>query len=239
MRKQLIIDILNPKGLYTQDQLKPTIILLLSAILPTVHVYFGSIDFAQKTFPSISGFGSSSYMLISMFILMGLLPVVVVLLIFKEPLKDYGLKLGDWRKGLPLTIFLIIAIVAIMLYPSSQTLEFRDVYPFDKGAGDSVFAFLHFELLRGLFFYTAWEFFFRGFMLFGLRKFVGDWIAICIQTIPSCLWHIGLPTGEIFASIAAGILFGIIAVRTSSILWVFILHYLIGVFLDLFIVITM
>lgn len=94
------------------------------------------------------------------------------------------------------------------------------------------------ELLRGLLFYTAWEFFFRGFLLFGLQKDFGIWAAICIQTIPSCLWHIGLPTGEIFASIAAGILFGILAVRTRSILWAFLLHLLIGVGTDLFIVMT-
>jgi membrane protease YdiL (CAAX protease family) len=237
MIKQLIT-IWNPARLYSRAQLKPTIILLLATILPTIHVYFGSIDFARKTFSSISGFGAANYMFTSMFIFMGLLPAAVVVFIFRENLKVYGLTIGDWRKALPLTIFLIIVIAGLMLYPSSQNADFRNVYPFDKEAGNSIFTFLRFEILRGVLFYTAWEFFFRGFMLFGLRKYVGDWIAICIQTIPSCLWHIGLPIGEIFASILAGILFGIIAIRTNSILWVFILHYLIGVFLDLFIVIT-
>jgi len=237
MIKQLF-NILNPKTLYSRDQAKPTLILLLAAILPTIHIYFGSMDFARRTFPSIGGYGASNYMFFLMFILMGLVPAAIVLFIFKEPLRDYGLAIGDWRNGLPLTIFLIILIAGIMLFPSSQMVEFRNVYPFDKSAGDSVYSFVRFELMRGLFFYTAWEFFFRGFMLFGLRKYVGDWLAICIQTIPSCLWHINLPTGEILASIIAGILFGIIAIRTKSILWVFILHYLIGAFLDLFIVIT-
>ncbi|UCE06488.1 MAG: CPBP family intramembrane metalloprotease [bacterium] len=237
MTKQLIT-ILNPKGLCYREQIKPTLLLLLSAILPTIHIYFGSIDFARNTFPSISGFGASNYMFISMFVLMGLLPVAIVLFLFKDSLRDYGLTIGDWRKGFPLTTFLVIIIAGLMLYPSSQTADFRNIYPLDKSAGETLFNFIRFEILRGLFFYTAWEFFFRGFMLFGLRKFVGEWIAICVQTIPSCLWHIGLPTGEIFASIVAGILFGIIAVRTNSILWVLILHFLIGLFLDLFIVIT-
>jgi membrane protease YdiL (CAAX protease family) len=92
------------------------------------------------------------------------------------------------------------------------------------------------EAPRGALFYTAWEFFYRGFMLFGLRRYVGDWLAICIQTIPQCLWHIGMPTGEILSSIAGGILFGIMALRTRSILWPMLLHFSIGVFLDLFIV---
>lgn len=112
-----------------------------------------------------------------------------------------------------------------------------DYYPLDKGAGESVFSFIQFEFLRIIFFYTAWEFFFRGFMLFELKRYTGDWLAICIQTIPSCLWHIGMPAGEIFASILGGILFGVIAIKTNSILYPFILHVLIGVTLDLLIII--
>jgi len=230
-----IIGIVNPSSLYTSDQLKPTIILLLAAILPTVHIYFGSIQFVQKMNPGVSSFGAAIFMFATMFILMGLIPLAIIIFIFKEPLKDYGFTIGDWRNGLPLTIILI-ALITLLLYPSSKMPDFQRVYPFDKEAANSVFAFLRFEGLRGLLFYTVWEFFFRGFMLFGLRKHVGDWLAICIQTIPSCLWHIGLPAGEIFASIAAGFLFGIIALRTKSILWVFILHYLIGVILDLLVV---
>ncbi len=232
-----LLGIINPKELYTPDQIKPTLILLFAAILPTIHIYFGSIQFAQQTFPAMSSFQSSSYMFLGMFIFMGIIPFLIVRFIFKDSLKDYGVKLGKWREGLLLTLFLIIIIAGAMLYPSSQTPDFRNIYPFDKSAGESVLNFLRFELIRGLFFYTAWEFFFRGFMLFGLRKYIGDWLSICIQTIPSCLWHIGLPAGEILTSIAAGFLFGIMAIRTNSIVWVFILHYLIGVFLDLLIVI--
>lgn len=235
---KILLDSLNFKDLYNRELLKPTIILLLSAILPTLHVYFGSIDFASRTFSSLDGFGVANYMFISMFILMGLLPLVNVLFIFKDSLRSYGFNVGNWRKWLPITLLLTVIIAILMLYPSSQNSDFRSVYPFDKGAKQSLFSFVRFELFRGLFFYTAWEFFFRGFMLFGLKEYVGNWIAICVQTIPSCLWHIGLPAGEIFASIAAGILFGMIAIRTGSILWVFILHYSIGVILDLFIVIT-
>ncbi|MCU0646152.1 MAG: CPBP family intramembrane metalloprotease [bacterium] len=237
MLKELI-QILNPGAFFSREKTKPTIILLLAAILPTIHLYFGSIAFANKTFPFLSSFGASIYMFLSFFLLMGIIPLFIILFVFKEPLQDYGITPGDWRKGLPLAIFLTILIAVLLLLPSSQTPDFRATYPFDKTAGDSTLSFIRFELLRGMIFYTAWEFFFRGFMLFGLRKYVGDWLAICIQTIPSCLWHIGLPIGEILSSILAGILFGIIAIRTKSIFWVFVLHYFIGLLLDLFIVIS-
>ncbi len=232
------VDILDMKTLFRSEEIKPTVILLVSAFLLTVHRYFGSMEFATRIFPWHSSLNAAIYMFTSAFILLGLIPFALTVFIFHEQPKDYGLKLGNWKLGLALTAILFSIIAGALLFPASQTIEMKSFYPFDKGAGASVTAFLQLEIPRGLLFYTAWEFFFRGFMLFGLRRYVGDWLAICIQTIPSCLWHIGMPTGEIFSSIAGGILFGILAIRTKSILWPLLLHYLIGVGLDFFIVMT-
>lgn len=235
--KQLL-STLDPRPLCSSDQIKPTIILSLAALVPTLHRYFGSIEFARHAFPLMGEFESCVYMFGAAFFLMGILPLVIVRFVFRESLKSYGLNIGNWRMGLPVVAILFLLIAGFLLYPSSQTEEMRSFYPFHKEAGNSILFFLRLEISRGLLFYTAWEFFFRGFLLFGLREKVGDWAAICIQTIPSCLWHIGMPTGEIFGSIAAGVLFGIMAVRYRSILWVFLLHFLIGVGTDLLIVTT-
>jgi membrane protease YdiL (CAAX protease family) len=59
--------------------------------------------------------------------------------------------------------------------------------------------------------------------------------AILIQTISSSLIHLGKPEGEILGSIIVGIIFGAIAIRTRSFLYVFILHATIGVLTDIFI----
>jgi len=221
-----------------QAELKPTLILLGAALLLTLHRYLGSIEFATRAFPSASRFEATAFMFAAAQLLMGLVPLAIIIFIFREPLQDYGLKIGDWKFGLAATAILFPIIACLMLYPASQTGEIKAFYPFDQSAGESVALFLRLELWRGVLFYTAWEFFFRGFMLFGLRRSVGDWLAICIQTIPSCLWHIGMPTGEIISSIPGGILFGLLALRTGSILWPLLLHYLIGIGLDFFIVIT-
>lgn len=235
---KMLIHLFDFRGLVRTDEIKPTIILILSALLLTIHRYFGSMEFALQTFSSPSSLGAALFMFSAAFMLLAMVPLAVVLFIFREPLKDYGLKLGDWKLGLYGTVILFPLIAGTLLFPASQTMEMIDFYPLDREAGASAIAFLRFELSRGILFYTAWEFFFRGFMLFGLRHHVGDWLAICIQTIPSCLWHIGMPSGEIISSIAGSILFGVLAVRTQSILWPFLLHYLIGIGLDYFIVIT-
>jgi len=219
-------------------ELKPTIILLASALFLTIHKYFGSIEFANTNFNFTNSSAPSLFMFLTAFILLGIIPLLIVKYLFTEKIQDYGLIFGDWRFGLRSFFVLFPIILILLLLPASQTPEMQNFYPFDKTINSFSSDFLQFQLLRGLFYYSAWEFFFRGFMLFGLRKYVGDWLAVCIQTIPQCLWHIGMPSGEIFSSIAGGILFGLIALRTGSILWPLLLHFFIGFGMDFFIVIT-
>lgn len=232
------IDFLNPLTLCRSEDVKPSVILLLAAVVPTIHRSFGSMEFAGRALGVANESAAAAYMFGTAGLLLGLLPLAVVRFVFKEPVRNFGLGLGRWREGLLLAGILFVLIAAALLVPSSQTAEMRSFYPFDKSAGRSLFAYLRLELGRGIFFYTAWEFFFRGFMLFGLRPYLGDWLAVCVQTIPSCLWHIGLPTGEILASIAAGVLFGTLALKTRSIWWVGLLHFLIGCGTDGLIILT-
>ncbi len=219
-------------------KLKPTIILLSSALLVTIHVYFGSIQFAESNKVLSDIINPVIFMFTTALILFGIIPALTIKLGFKESLSNYGLRLGDWKFGLKSTSVLFPLILFAMLLPSAFTPEMRDFYPFDRSITSLSPEWLQMELWRGVLYYFAWEFFFRGFMLFGMRKYVGDWMAICIQVIPQCLWHIGMPTGEIFSSVAGGILFGYMALRTGSIIWPFLLHYLIGIGMDFLILIT-
>jgi membrane protease YdiL (CAAX protease family) len=177
-------------------------------------------------------------MFLTAFILFGIIPFIVMRFFFQGTWREYGLHPGEWRAGLPVVLVLFVLISVLFLFPASQTTEIQKYFPYDKSAGDSIFNFLRLQFFRGLLFYSSWEFFFRGFLLFSLRKYVGDWLAVCIQVIPSCLWHLGLPAGEIFSSIVAGILFGCLALRTRSVIWPFLLHYMVGIILDVFIIMT-
>jgi membrane protease YdiL (CAAX protease family) len=235
----LELNVLNIKHVIPRDELKPISILFLSVLILAVHKTFGSIQFAEQIFPGISENDSVIYMFITTFILLGIIPLFLINIVFRESIKEYGISIGDWKTGLKIIAIIFPVIAVFVLYPSIYNQEMVNFYPQSKEAADSPALFLKFQTIRILFFYTGWEIFFRGFMLFGLRKHVGDAMAICIQIIPSCLWHIGMPTGEIFASIFGGILFGMMALKTGSILYSYILHCLIGFALDLFIVLNM
>jgi len=221
-----------------EKSIKPATVIITSTLLVVLHRYFGSLDFAQQLFGSGKTFLPPSYMFASAFLLLGLIPTLIITFGFNERLKDYGLTLGDKKAGMLSLVVLSPLIVLALIYPASQTAEMKNFYPFDSSAHLSIENFIQLEFWRVILFYTSWEFMFRGFMLFGLRKYVGDSMALCIQVIPSCLWHIGMPTGEIISSIPGGLLFGILALRTGSIIYPFILHCIIGISLDLLIIIT-
>jgi uncharacterized protein len=78
----------------------------------------------------------------------------------------------------------------------------------------------------------AWEFFFRGFLLFGLKAHVHRW-SIVLQAIPCALMHIGKPSLEGLASFPAALLFGAIAYRTGSIVPGWLLHVSVALVINL------
>ena len=232
-----LIHALDLRTLVRRDEWQPTAILVLAALLTACHRYFGSMDAARRLMPACDAMTAAAFMFAAAFILFGAVPLCVVILGFREKPSDYGLQWGDWRLGAGLVLALLPLITAAFLYPASGNAEIRAVFPFAPGAGDSAGSFLLLQIPRGALYYSAWEFFFRGFMLFGMRRYIGDWLAICVQTIPQCLWHIGMPTGELLSSIGGGILFGVIALRTRSIVWPMMLHFAMGIVLDLLIIV--
>jgi len=222
--------------------LQPTVILLSACVLLTIYRYYGSsLFFDRHLAQPFHGAGliplyRTLYRFVACFVCMLVLPAALAKFALKVKLSDLGLRIGDKKAGLVI-VAAVLPLTALLLLPASHQPDFRAEYPLFGGAGQTLALFVTYELLYGVY-YIGWEFFFRGFMLFGLRDAVGAANAILIQTIPSTLLHIGKPDGEIFAAILAGIAFGIIALRTKSILYVFVIHWLIGVTLDFLIVST-
>jgi membrane protease YdiL (CAAX protease family) len=61
----------------------------------------------------------------------------------------------------------------------------------------------------------AWEFLFRGFLLFGLKDKLGE-ASVLVQMIPFILLHFGKPSPETIGTILMGIYFGYIVYRGNS-----------------------
>jgi membrane protease YdiL (CAAX protease family) len=161
-----------------------------------------------------------------------LLPLIAVKLIFKESLQDYGLTfknaLKDYRIYLIMIAFMIPLVLVISFNPS-----FQAKYPFYQIAPNQPltpqFFLWEFEYLLQFF---AVEFFFRGFLLHGLKHRFG-YYAVFIMTIPYCMIHFGKPMAETLAAIVAGVVLGTLSLKSKNIYLGFLIHISVAITMDI------
>jgi membrane protease YdiL (CAAX protease family) len=183
--------------------------------------------------PSAHDAGSAAWRNGLALVVLGLLPLLVIKLSFRDRLSDYGLGLGDTRYNLGFVLFGLLVVVPLM-YLSSRRPEYRMLYPLIRSHPGSVPLF---ALACGLYllYYAGYEVLFRGFLLFGSERRLGTWPAILVTTLATTLVHVTRPASEYAAAFVAGLVFGYVALRTRSIWGVLVLHFLAGVSLDFFV----
>lgn len=206
---------------------KVVIILMAVAVLQTISYYFTSRRFFREyLFEKFQNF-SQPYLLeflywfVGDFITFFIVGILIIKLLLKERVRDYGLQLGDYKTGLKYSfIFLFVMIVLIWIVSASPA--FAEKYPHLSDAKSNWNILLIYEL--GMLIYMfAWEFIWRGFTLFGLEKKFG-YYSILIQMIPFVILHNGKPFLETFGAIFGGIALGILALRTRSFYYCVLTH---------------
>lgn len=222
------------------DAIDARVALLSAPVLLTIYRYHGEARHFGAYFPGFRSnplfdFASHIYQFASFFLLAFVLPLLFSQFLGRRKPADLGLGAGDVRLGVKWIAFGIPLLAFPILLIASRMPDIRAEYPLAKILFTRHDLILWYDLAYVFLYYLAWEFYFRGYLLFSLRGPLGDANAILVQTIPSCLVHIGKPEGEILGSIAVGILFGSIALRTGSIWYVFVLHAAIGLLTDWFI----
>jgi membrane protease YdiL (CAAX protease family) len=158
------------------------------------------------------------------------LPAALVVLHPRLRFSTIGLSLAGMRAHLWIYGVLFIPVfIAVVLVSFSS--EFTEYYPFYANAHRSLFDFVVWEAFYIAQFF-ALEFFFRGFMLQPLRRYMGA-SAIFAMMLPYVMIHIGKPMIECFAAIIAGIVLGTLALRTRSIWAGVMIHVSVALSMDL------
>ncbi len=218
-----------------------TYVLLLSApLLLSIYRARGAAEHFLDWFPGFGGHPIEEMLAVlfqwsAFFILVGLIPALYARIKMKASFWDLGGGLGDRRFG---SIFVVVTLPLVVLpiaYISSAMPEIMAEYPMARVLFSRPDMIVWYELAYILIYYTVWEFYFRGFLLFGLERSFGGVNAILIQTISSALVHIGKPEGELMGAIVVGVVFGALALRTRSFWYGFIIHASLGVLVDLFV----
>ncbi len=156
--------------------------------------------------------------LIDRTILYLVIPLLVVLILFRENPVKYGFSLGDWKIGLLLSLIGIV-LIAPVLWLTAHGGAMKSYYePQLNGLPWNTFVDLF-----------GWEFLFRGFILFAyVRRFGHD--ALWLQAVPFALAHLGKPEIETLSTIFGGFAFGWVAYRTRSFVYPFLIHWFVASF---------
>lgn len=143
-----------------------------------------------------------------------LAPLAITVFVFRRPVKEFGFQLGDWKLGLTYTA-IGVAIGTPIIWWAAQDPAMQDYY---KPLYSPILPLMTFLDLIG------WEFIFRGWMLFGYKKEFGAH-ALWLQAVPFALMHLGKPELETMSTIFGGFVFGLIAWKTRSFLYPFLIHW--------------
>ncbi len=147
-----------------------------------------------------------------------IIPLLFVILVFRDDPREYGFTFGDWKLGLMLTAIAII-LIAPVLWLVAHNSAMTDYYK-------SQVSGLPWNTFIDLF---GWEFFFRGFILFYYaRKFGPE--ALWLQAVPFALAHISKPEIETLSTIFGGFAFAWVAYRTRSFVYPFLIHWFVASF---------
>jgi hypothetical protein len=169
-----------------------------------------------------------------LFLLTGILwlfvfPSLVNCFFMKIPYHELGGSIGSIRNWGKWLLFLL-ALGIGWAYIVSRNPSYRSFYPMFPAARTSIVQFVYYQCMVALYMYS-WEYFCRGFLLFGLKTKWGRY-AILIQLIIFTLLHQGKP--EYLVSIIGGLGMGIFAYEAGTFLPVFLLHFITALFLDIF-----
>ena len=216
---------------------RPTLLLLaMAAILPVAYVYQGVPQFYTTHLADMQDAMTPVYAQYwrfgAVFVLFFVIPAAAYRLLARRPLAELGLRLGDYQAGLKVVAAALVVVVPV-LWINSAAPEMQAEYPLAREATGELRRFVIYELLYVLY-YWGWEFLFRGALQLGLLRKMGLTGSCMVQLLPSVLLHIGKPLGETWGAVVVAPIFGALAVRTRSFIYVFLFHYTIGVVNDVF-----
>jgi membrane protease YdiL (CAAX protease family) len=162
---------------------------------------------------------------VSSLIYFAVLPILTIVILQINPL-DFGLRLGNYKVwGFYVIATLIVALP--ILYIASRSSALAHYYTLPK------FDVVKYSLETTVYL-LAWEFIFRGFLLFGLKEKFKEG-TILVQMVPFVLVHFGKPELETISTILTGIYFGYVAYRGNSYWPAFIIHLFINIVFVVFV----
>lgn len=228
-----------PPGPYTREAaglaLLPVLIALLLLIVDQFGLQntfvreFGPVLLKQGVDPNNTQFLAQVYF--SGFTLVCFVGIPFLYHVIFPPGLDnpFGFRLKSCLPFIPLYAALVLFMLPLLWIASAQP-GFYHFYPMYKPV--SMGMWLLYESIYMAQFFSV-EFFFRGFTLFRLEPRFG-YHAVTIMVVPYALVHIHKPFAEALASIIAGLVLGMLALKSRSIWPGLVIHCAVAFSMDWF-----
>lgn len=197
---------------------KIAVLTIVSTILLMLDYYHFPLLPWDTWFPKWADTGISMKVL-DRTLLYFIIPMFIVLVIFRDKPRDFGFTFGDWKAGIIITLGGIILIAPILWLVGRGDPSMQKYY-------EPQVAGLPWNTFLDLF---GWEYIFRGWLLFGYARRFGP-EALWLQAVPFALAHIGKPEIETLSTIFGGFAFGWVAWRTKSFVYPLIIHWFVASF---------
>lgn len=159
--------------------------------------------------------GALRYQALERVILFGLVPLLVIVLLFRDRPAGYGLRLGDWRWGLAMALAGIVIMTPIVLLLANDP-TFAAYYAGSSARPADVALTAAIDLAPS-------EFVFRGFLMFTLLRSMGP-VGLVVAQLPFVFSHLSKPEVELFSTLLGGLVYGWVNWRTGSIVWSILPH---------------
>jgi membrane protease YdiL (CAAX protease family) len=192
----------------------------LATVAITVMVFAVLLDFTRTLIPDelIAYDRNPSMQRLQAFdrlLLYAAVPMFVIVFGFRDRPSRYGLRLGEWRLGLALSVAGCALMTPLVLWFAAQP-DARAWYaPSWSNLPD--------VLVTNVVDLASAEFLFRGFLMFALVRAIGP-VGVLVATLPFVFSHLTKPELELFSTLGGGMVYGWLAWRTGSIVWGAIAH---------------
>ena len=216
---------------------RSVLVTVTGSILLVLYLYHCKPGHFTVTMPSVAVWVPRKWLPMASFVYSHLASVIVLMavplmlnaIILRESPRNWGWRITGTRREFLIVLGIYLAFLPLLIYVA-QTPAFQAKYPKLKIIRDSASLFLMYQgfyLLK----WISWEFFFRGYLLFGLEKRYGQG-AILFSTMPFVVAHLGKPEGEAMGAVIAGLVLGRIALSSRSIFPGVLLHFMVAGTMD-------
>jgi len=223
-----------------KPSLKSFLILVSVTVLYTLYRYEGSSLFYlanlnRSPLYMIAQARSVYFQRTAALFLLGIVPMIVVRVAFREKLSEYGFSVRNPIVAVLITLLGVLAVTPLTFFGSRDP-RLAAIYPQAQNAAESTFLFWQSSFFY-LLYYVGYEFCFRGFLYMGIREDVGDWQALGVSLLATVLLHVTQPQTETIMAIVAGVVFPLLTRRFRSIWPCVLIHAYTGISLDYWIIV--